>query len=323
MNKDLQNIVDYLIPVAADPFPRYIFKKEILRETSLCTDIDATHSSKWYKQLADEQWKDGSWGRFHSQDSKAPIKQKFVTTEAALRRARELGLTKDDPIIEKCIKLMERYVSGEETWTDNIEKQKDNGKGHMFCRPYMSAAAINTFDPENPLIKPLRDNALESVKRAFENGFFDEQVWEQDVREYRVPSIAGTGMDGIMLFQSTNCMEDNLQKQYLEYIWNGKNGIYYVSSMPSADKRYLEDKRFFEWLSTLELLSGFSLFPEFMKNDALPHLLNETNRLINDDIIIPASYNTRYAESWRDKNNRKNDVILRILRLLVLGGKAK
>jgi len=35
--------------------------------------------------------------------------------------------------------------------------------------------------------------------------------------------------------------------------------------MPPADKRRIEDKRFFEWLSTLELLSGFSLFPEFMK----------------------------------------------------------
>jgi len=40
-------------------------------------------------------------------------------------------------------------------------------------------------------------------------------------------------------------------------------------------------------------------------------------RLINGDIVIPASYNARYAESWRDKNNRRNDVILRILRLLV------
>jgi hypothetical protein len=112
-------------------------------------------------------------------------------------------------------------------------------------------------------------------------------------------------------------MEDSLQRQYLDYIWNGKTGIYYVSSMPPADMRRLEDKRFFEWLSTLELLSGFSLFPEFVKNDALPHLLNETNRLINEETTIPAQYNTRYAESWRDKSACKNDMVLRILRLLV------
>jgi len=66
MNNDLQNIIDFLIPVAADPFPRYIFKKEILRVKPSHTDIDAIHSSKWYKQLADEQWENGSWGRFHN-----------------------------------------------------------------------------------------------------------------------------------------------------------------------------------------------------------------------------------------------------------------
>lgn len=174
--------------------------KEILRETPTDADIEAIHSSKWYKQLADEQWDDGSWGRFHSQDSKATKKQKFVTTENALGRARQLSLTKGDPVIEKCIKKMERYVSGEETWMDNIEMHKDKGKSHLFCRPYMTAAVINTFDSDNPLIKSLRDNALKSLVKAFATGFFDGKVWEQDVREYRIPSIAGTGMYGIMLF---------------------------------------------------------------------------------------------------------------------------
>lgn len=317
MKNDLKGIFDYLSTVTTDSFPRYILKKEILKETPTTADVSAIHMSKWYKQLADEQWEDGSWGRFHSQDSKAAIKQKFVTTENALGRARQLSLSKDDPIIAKCLRKLERYVCGDETWTDNIEKHKDGGKGHLFCRPYMSAAVINTFNPENPFIKPLRDNALESLEKAFRNGFFDEKVWEQDVREYQVPSIVGMGMYCIMLFQNINCMEDKLQKQYLHYIWNAKNGIYYVSSMPPADKRCLEDRRFFEWLSSLELLSGFSLFPEFMKDDVLPHLLHETYRLINDDVIIPASYNIRYAESWRDKKNRKSDVILRLLRVLV------
>lgn len=60
-------------------------------------------------------------------------------------------------------------------------------------------------------------------------------------------------------------MSNTLERQYLNYIWNKKDGIYYVSSMPPADKRCLEDNQFFEWLSSLELLSGFSLFSEFMR----------------------------------------------------------
>lgn len=242
--------------------------------------------------------------------------KKFVTTESAIGRARGLSLSKDDPMIAKCIKIMERYVRGDETWTDNIEKHKDNGKGHLFCRPYMSSAAINSFDPNNPIIEPLRENVVETLRTAFAKGSFDENFWEQKVKEYHVPSIAAPGMYSAMLLRNTNCMEDKLQRQYLNYIWNMKNGIYYVSSMPPTDKRYLEDRRFFEWFSTLELLSGFSLFSEFMAGDILTHLMNETKRLINDDVTIPASYNVRYSESWRDKNARKNDMILRILRIL-------
>ena len=87
--KDLQPIIDYLASVIADPFPRYIFKKEILRETPTEADIEAIHASKWYRQLADEQWDDGSWGRFHSMDSRIAAKQKFVSTEAALKHSLE------------------------------------------------------------------------------------------------------------------------------------------------------------------------------------------------------------------------------------------
>jgi len=110
---------------------------------------------------------------------------------------------------------------------------------------------------------------------------------------------------------------DSLQRQYLDYIWHRKDGIYYLANFPLTEKPKLEDKRFYLWLYTLEYMSGFSLFPEFMKDEAFPHLLNETYRLINDDVAIPVSYKIRYAESCRNKNKRKNDIILRILRLLV------
>ena len=316
MKKELQPIINYLQTTATDPFPRYIFKNEILNEKPTADDVEAIHNSKWYRQLADEQWDDGSWGRFHTMSSKE-IKQKFVSTEVALRRARELGLSKNAPMIAKCIKIMERYVREEETWTDYIEKHKDNGKSHLFCRPYLTAANINLFDPENPVIKPLRDVVAETLKTAFTTGSFDENFWEQKVGEYHVPSIAHPGIAySSMLLQNANCMEDALQTQYLDYIWNGKKGIYYVSSISPADKQCLEDKRFDQWFRTLELLSGFSLFPDFMKDSVFPHLLNEIDRLINEDISL-INNNVRYADSWRDKNTRKNDFILRILRVLI------
>jgi len=264
----LQPIIEYLQVALMDPFPRYIFKKEILRETPAAADIEAIHSSKWYKQLAGEQWDDGSWGRFHSMDSRIAAKQKFVSTEAALRRSHELGLTKDDPVVAKCITLMERYVRGEVAWRDYVEKHHDNGKSFIFCRPFLTAANINLFDPDNPVIKPLRDVVAETIKTAFSTGSFDENFWRRKVSAYHVPSIAHPGIAySLMLLQKSDCMDDGLQRQYLNYIWNKKEGIYYISNFAVSEKRCLEDKKFTTWLSTLELLSGFSLFAEFINDD--------------------------------------------------------
>jgi len=232
LNKDLLPIIDYLSSAAIDPFPRYILKKEILRETPAVADIEAVHLSKWYRQLADEQWEDGSWGRFHTQDSKAPTKQIFVTTESALCRAYELSLTKDDPMIAKCIKLMERYVRGEETWTDWVEKHKDGGRGHLFARPYGSAARINMFDPENPSIQPLNNNLTAALEITSTINFFCDNIWEKDTDEYLIALIAAPSMYSALLLQNSNCMSDALQKQYLSFLWYKKDGIYYVSSVP-------------------------------------------------------------------------------------------
>lgn len=129
MVKSLQDIIEYLLANASDPFPRYILKKEIQNQKISDTDIDAIHSSKWYCQLADEQWADGSWGRFHSMDSSLAKKKKFVSTEAALRRAHELSLTRDDPVVAKCIVLMERYIRAKK-------------HGAIMLRSIMTAARV-------------------------------------------------------------------------------------------------------------------------------------------------------------------------------------
>jgi hypothetical protein len=317
---DIQWMTDYLYEHIKDPVPQYIFQKEILKAPVTSPDFlnayDAMRQSKWYSELADEQWEDGSWGRFHTQDSKAPVKQKYVTTEDALKRARQLSLSKDDPMIARCIKLMERYVRGEETWSDKIEMHHDGGRSHLHSRSYLTAAWINLFDPENPVVKPKRDVLVNTLKVALSKSYFDEEAWMEENRNYRGPCLSGWNAYPLMLLQNSDCIDDTLQRQYLSYIWNRKEGIYYLADFPLSERVYLEDKRFYKWIYTLEHLTGFSLFPEFMKDEALSHLLNETYRLINEDVIIPSSYNLRYSDSWRDKNKRKTDLVLRLARII-------
>ena len=183
----------------------------------------------------------------------------------------------------------------------------------------MLAANINIFEPENPAVKPLRDVVVETMGTAFANGDFDEVFWNKKVEKYHVPGIVHPGnMYSLMLLQKSKCMDDNLQRQYLKYIW-GKP-IYYVSSFPAYEIKKLEDRNFYEWLYALECLNDFSLFREFVRENALPHLLNEVERLMTSKeeitMTAPALHHMRYAESWRDKTNRKTDIILRIARII-------
>lgn len=311
---DVGQAIDFLHENISDPVAKYIFTKEILKKSP---DYEAMKNSKQYRELANEQREDGSWGRFHSMDSKATEKQKFRTTEAALKRARELSLTKDDPMISRCIKLMERYVREEETWTDNVEQHHDSGKSHLRSRVFISAANINLFDSENPVVKPMRDIVVKTIETAFSKSSF-ENAWVEENLCYRGPCFSGWNAYPLMILQNSE-MDENLQRKYLDYIWNRNSGIYYLSGCAVYEKFCIEDKSFDAWLNTLEHFSGFSLFPEFMKHDILFHLLCETHRIINIEIAIPKSYNTRYAESWRNKNNRKTDIVLRIARLIVKG----
>ena len=316
-----QQIIEYLSEHVTDPVPKFIMQKEIYKEPaespSYKNAYNQINQSKWYRELADEQWEDGSWGRFHTQDSKAANKQKFVTTESALRRAFELSLSKDDPIIARCIKKMERYVREEETWTDRIEMHKDGGKSHLYCRPFLTAANISLFDPENLVVKPMREVFVNTLRISLSKGYFDEKAWIQENRSYRGPGLDGWNAYTLMILKSAECMSEELQRQYLNYIWHRKGGVYYLPNFPAAEKKNVEDNKFYSWLFLLESLSGFSLFSEFMHDDILPHLLNEINRIICDDVILSPAGNVRYTESWRDKSNLKMDMILRIARIIV------
>ena len=344
----IQQVNDYLSEHISDPVPKYIFIKEILNKHSASAEYKNAYGemkqSKWYRELADDQWENGSWGMFHGGDVKAQKRQKFPCTEAALRRARELSLTKDDPIIAKCITLMVKYALREEPYPDWIEKHKDEGEGHLLSIPFGVSANINMFDPGNPIIKPYRDVAVEITKEAFAEGNYNEEAFDKAIRDYRVPGYCKPGNAfSLMLLCNCDCMGGVLQRQYLNYVWNKKDGIMYISNYQltvkrnteddcrqvEALKRHVEDKDFYSWLSILELFSRFSLFHELMERGVLSHLLYEADRLIHGDIDLPKppgghvkpcghAVNGRYSESWRDKNKQKTDMVLRIARLLTV-----
>lgn len=190
MNSTLNEIIEYLLKNMKDPFPQYIIKKEIL---DLPVDISISsciRESKWYQQLESEQLEDGSWGRFHSMDPSITKKQVFRTTEEALRRTQELSIRKDDPIIQKSIRLLERYLKGEDTWRDRVEKHNDNGKSFCHSITYITAANLCRLDPDNPLLMAPRQVCAKQLEAAFSTGLYDDAVWKKVNLDY-----SGTCLD--------------------------------------------------------------------------------------------------------------------------------
>ena len=75
MKTDMEIIIEHLDRTIKDPIPRHILDKEILGKKT--SDISKYQESKWYKQLIIEQMSNGSWGRFHTQNTKLKEKRIF------------------------------------------------------------------------------------------------------------------------------------------------------------------------------------------------------------------------------------------------------
>jgi hypothetical protein len=315
MLEQLQDIIDYLNENMSDPVPQYILRKEIMHQSLSETDISMRKESKWYQQLAAEQWDNGSWGRFHTQDTKSPSKQKFPTTEAAIRRACELSLEKNDVMINKTIRLMERYIQGQEEWLDTNEHHY----GFHEAFRTLVAANLSLFAPRHPLVQEKKEIVVNHLSKSLKNGSMNEETWEKENRSSHELFLRPDMVYVVWLLQQNDYLDQTMERAYLKYIWYRKEGIYYRTDGPSSDFISLESKSFLTWLTGLESLSDFTLFPEFMSMGASVHLRNEIHRLMYDNVALPKAspISGHYSETWLNKNARRNDLILRILRVLI------
>lgn len=312
-------IIDYLSDRVIDPIPRFILLKEILKTPPASASYTSTYEevkeSKWYLQLKQEQWEDGSWGRFHTQDTKAVIKQTFPTTESAIQRMLELSLELNDPMVAGCIHRMECYLDGSDQWPDTIEKHH----GFIIALNSIVASNLSLLIPDHPLISNKQRICAENITKAFHNGIFMEDIWTAENKRSNEIYLNAYMVHPARLLQSNPWLSEEVQRKYLKYLWYRKEGIYYISGFAPADITSLESKKFITWLSSLEALSGFSLFPEFMQEGALQQLQAEAERLMTQEVNLPTAHPVygHYSESWRIKDKRSYDLLLRILRLLM------
>ncbi|NHJ39305.1 MAG: hypothetical protein FK731_04675 [Asgard group archaeon] len=87
MKNKIEEITYQIINSDPDPVIKFLLLRDVLQisqqDNELISVGKKLNENKWVKLLQAEQWADGSWGRFHSQDFK--LKQKIPTTEYGVR----------------------------------------------------------------------------------------------------------------------------------------------------------------------------------------------------------------------------------------------
>lgn len=171
---EIQAIAYRLLELNPEPVPRYRLLRDVLRrppdDAELCEARKGLETSQQVQALIKEQRSDGSWGPFHSRDSR--LKQRIPTTEAGVERALALGLDPTHPILQKTVTYILSVLKGETRFPDRFEK---NDLWTTGMRLFL-AATLSLIQPNHPILDRDRSIWVEICNRTFQSGNYSEEA---------------------------------------------------------------------------------------------------------------------------------------------------
>jgi hypothetical protein len=287
--------------------------------------------SRWVQELEREQWRDGSWGRFHTVDTK--VKQRIATTEDGVSRAIALGLDASHPVLQKAAKYIACILDGTLEWHDWREVSWGQSWWESGVQ-LLSAATLAQIQPNLKILDAVWNLWFRIVHRAFPSGQYNREREIQahlelrgikDISEYARKSIMKRGALGsfskyhvALLGSRADRLPHQLEKAYLTKIWN--HGIGYLGVPPAMSPVRLLKKtplHFESWLSSIELLTPFRSWRTHAQKP-VDWLWEQRSQEGRWDFGPKSSRSTYFplSESWRKKKNREFDWTTRVLVLL-------
>lgn len=241
-----------------------VIRNRILRDVLHMPGGDRMPSSEeleqnhWVKQLAGEQWEDGSWGRLHSQDSR--LKQKIPTTEAGVERGLALGLDIASPVLLKASLYLEGILTGKISCRDPAEKNDRWTTGVSL----FAGSTLSQIRPDLPVLDELSRLWITITERTFESGAYDP---DNEILAHR--ELTGASVKNSYLVISNKYaltmlgsrigafkLPGNLESVLLSWVWRLEKGIGYLGvplwRPPALAANYID-----RWFTSLELLSRF------------------------------------------------------------------
>ncbi|MHB1355572.1 MAG: hypothetical protein ACYCZF_06315 [Anaerolineae bacterium] len=261
--QDIKRSARHLLSLGVQAAPRWRILRDILKTPA--TEFKYHFDRAFVVlvpsavKLAAAQLEDGSWGRFHSQDTTS--KQRFPTSEYAIERALALGLNNDQRVLKRAQDYIERHLRGEITWTDRVEKH-DDPRLWPFFTAFISAGRLAQLAPNHPLLADKIAFMQALVKESFPNGVYDEAAEVHAQREMSgIPTRTHwsllSNQYGVILLGDGQPLPTPLEDAWLTYIMYKPGGIYYVSNTSLDVIPPIQTKTFCNWLHAHELLSRF------------------------------------------------------------------
>jgi hypothetical protein len=269
----------------------------------------ALSGSRWVQQLVAAQLPDGSFGRFHSQDTKQ--KTVFRTSEEAIDRAFALGLEPNHPVLNRMSRYIQQALQGQLHITDPDEKNE----AWPLLIKLILAGRLAQIAPNDKLVEPFWQYLEQVAQSAFKSGSYQ---LEHEVDAYR--RLSGIHISkGFLESQhalwvlSTRPLARPLESALVRWILNKPDGIRYIRAPLQAP----QPSRIGYWVRSMNLLSRFPAWRD-LSLDILNHIWGLRDKQGWWDFGQQSGKCAEFplSESWRQPIHRKMDQSTHMLVLL-------
>ena len=261
------------------------------------------------------QHPDGSWGCLHSLSQPTPARP--FTTEQALRRLQVLGLTRDDPPIQRALDYLHAVMAHRAVPPDRREK----GLHWDRFEQMIAAAWIRVFSPQDEPAREVARFWAELMQGALAAGTFDEQAYAQAYRQRIPPLHKGECLISVAQFYMVTLLRGMLAPEadaaFVAHLLQAPGGIYYVyEGCLAQPPEVFASRQTSRYLAALECLAGYRCAPEKLRFAAdwlRAHRAQDgwdLGAAARDGIYFPR------AASWRTAAQRRQDCTARIEALL-------
>ena len=215
---------------------------------------------KVIKILMEEQHEDGSFGRFHTMDSR--LKQKIPTTEAAAWLMYENSITRQVDVCNKTCLYMERLLDDTRKWPDSWEKNEY----FKSAVPLFIASKLALFTSETEEYKRVLNTWIFILISAFQTNQYSahraNDISKQLLGVKNDKTYIGLhSLNCLALFAlNTDKIPIPIQNAYLQWLHNFVGKITYTDVEPKNLINSPKSTR------VISLLSKFKYFEKEFSN---------------------------------------------------------